>query len=74
MRKNVKSADELIAKLGGVGSLSDVLNEPYTTVDSWQRRGRIPLRVWGEIIALAKAEGIVIDHKQLADMGKVNAA
>jgi len=48
----------IIRKLGGVKAVSDELGLPYITVVGWQQRGRIPVRHWPAIIALAGASGV----------------
>ena len=52
------TAQDIIDAFGGTKPLASTMGIPSATVLYWGRRGRIPVRYWDELIALAKTKNV----------------
>lgn len=56
----VSPASYVIRKLGGLTRTADELDLAVSTVQGWEKRGRVPQKYWFSMIDVAKDKGIEI--------------
>lgn len=56
----VSPASYVISKLGGLTRTANELDLAVSTVQGWERRGRVPQKYWFSMIDAAKAKGETI--------------
>lgn len=56
----VSPASYVIGKLGGLTRTANELDLAVSTVQGWEKRGRVPQKYWFSMIDVAKDKGIEI--------------